>query len=130
MPIRYDIDHARRFVHVEAEGDIFVQEVLDYYDALVVHGAMPYPKLWDATKAALKFSDDDLMTLGAWTRAYAEHAPRRPIAVVAVTDEGQFMMRRYMTVGQGERAVKLFSSVAKARDWLDAQPVNRPPATP
>ena len=65
MPIRYHIDHAKRFVHVEADGDIFVQEVLDYYDALVVQGAMPYPKLWDATKAVLKFSDDDLMTLGA-----------------------------------------------------------------
>ena len=51
-----------------------------------------------------------------------------PIAVVAVTDEGQFVMRRYMTVGQGERPLKLFSSVDKAREWLEAQPpVNRPP---
>jgi len=123
MPIHLDIDHTRAFVHVEAEGDIVLQEVLDYYNALVVQNAMPYPKLFDASKARLSFSDDDFMTLGAWVSAYAAHDPRGPIAIVARTDETRDMMRRYMNLGGAKRPVRLFTTVAEGRKWLDGQAI-------
>jgi hypothetical protein len=119
VTVRWDFDHASRFVYVTAEGDVYVQEVLDCYDQFVVQNAMSYAKLWDATAADLKFSDEDVMTLGAWTSAYAEFDPRGPIAIVAVTDDCRNMMQRYMGVGQAKRPLKLFRSVANARKWLD-----------
>jgi hypothetical protein len=127
VTVRWDIDHASRFVYVTAEGDVHVQEVLDCYNQFTLQNAMPYAKLWDATRADLRFSDEDVMTLGAWTSAYAQFDPRGPIAIVAVTDDCRNMMQRYMGVGQAKRPVKLFRSVANARKWLNAQPPVREP---
>jgi hypothetical protein len=121
VTVRWDFDHANRFVYVTAEGDVHVQEVLDCYDQFVVQDAMAYAKLWDATTANLMFSDEDVMTLGAWTSAYAEFDPRGPIAIVAVTDDCRAMMQRYMGVGYGKRPLRLFDSVDHARKWLEVE---------
>lgn len=128
MTVRWDFDHANRFVYVTAEGDVYVQEVLDCYDRFVVQDAMSYAKLWDATTATLRFSDEDVMTLGAWTSAYAEFEPRGPIAIVAVTDDCRDMMRRYMGVAHAKRPLRLFSSVDHARKWLDVEMSLRKPS--
>lgn len=121
MPVRWEFDHARRFIYVTAEGDVVIQEVLDCYEQFTLQDGMSYAKLWDATRAELLFSDDDVMTLGAWTSAFAEYEPRGPIAIVAVTDTCRQMMKRYMGVGKGDRALRLFRSVTNARKWLDVQ---------
>jgi hypothetical protein len=128
VTVRWDFDHANRFVYVTAEGDVYVQEVLDCYDQFVVQNAMSYAKLWDARTADLKFSDEDVMTLGAWTSAYAEFDPRGPIAIVALTDDAWDMMRRYMAVGEANRPLRLFTSVDQARQWLDDEMAARKPS--
>ena len=48
MPVRFTIDHAERYVTVRAEGIVLLDEILDYFDALVIQNAMPYRKLFDA----------------------------------------------------------------------------------
>ena len=122
MPLQYTIDHSERFVQVNTNGVVVLSDILTYYDALVVEGAMPYRKLFDASDVDLRLSDDDIMALGAWVSAYAAMDPRGPIAIVAVGDETRDLMRRYMNLGGAKRPVKLFSTVATARKWLDAQP--------
>jgi len=118
VPVQFEIDHAERFVHVRAHGVVRLPEILDYFDALVVQDAMPYPKLIDAREANPDLTDDDVMTLGARVSAYAIMEPRGPVAAVALTRKAGDILQRFMNLGGAQRAMRLFSSVEEARAWL------------
>ena len=120
MPIRYTIDHAKRFVSVVAEGPVTLGDVLGYFDRLVIENAMPYPKLFDATNAEPQLSDEDMMVLGARVSAYAIYEPRGPIALVGGSTETKNVLRRFMNLGRAPRAAMMFSRVRDARSWLES----------
>jgi hypothetical protein len=122
MPIHFTIDHARKFVDVRGSGEVLLQDILDYFDALVVDGGMPYPKLIDMRGVVPKISDDDMMTLGARVSAYASLEPRGPIAVVSNAPESDLFIRRFMNLGGARRPMRLFTSPEVARDWLAGAP--------
>lgn len=119
MPIVCKIDHDRRFVHVEAEGLVTIDDVLAYFDTLVVENAMPYPKLFDASAAQAELSDDDIMTMGARVSAYALHDPRGPLALVAKDEHIVNFLRRFMNLGLARRPAMLFRRIEDARRWLE-----------
>ena len=118
MPIQYDIDHTERFVHVRAYGVVRLSEILDYFDALVLQDAMPYPKLFDAREAEPDLTDGDVMTLGARVGAYAVMDPRGPVAAVSVTKKAGDILQRFMNLGGAQRPMRLFASIEDARAWL------------
>lgn len=122
MPVHFKIDHARRFVDVEARGDVTLQDVLDYFDALVTDGGMPYRKLLDFRDVTPKLTDDDVMVLGARVSAYAHLEPRGPIAIVSTNDASDLFIRRFMNLGGAKRPMRLFSSMDEARQWLVETP--------
>lgn len=121
MPLEFTIDHDKRFVDVRTSGRVVLKDVEDYFDALMVQGGMPYPKLFDATDVEFDVSDADMMLLGARVSAYAVADPRGPIAIVAVTDEAVNLLRRFINLGGAKRPAKIFRSAEQARQWLDAQ---------
>jgi hypothetical protein len=121
MPLTFKIDHESRFVAVTTEGLVTLDDILVYYEALVVQEAMAYPKLFDASDCDLRLSDDELMTLGAWVSAFAQHDPRGPIAILATTEDTENTMRRYMNLGGAKRAVKMFRSRTRALKWLGGE---------
>jgi len=122
MPVRFTIDHVERYVTVRAEGIVVLDEILDYFDALVTQNAMPYRKLFDARAAEPRLSDDDVMVLGARVSAYAELEPRGPIAAVAPPGEAANILHRFINLGGALRAMRLFHSIEEARGWLAEQP--------
>ena len=122
MPVRFTIDHTERYVTVRAEGIVVLDEILDYFDALVTQDAMPYRKLFDARDAEPRLSDDDVMVLGARVSAYAEMEPRGPIAAIASPGPAANVLRRFMNLGGAARAMRLVHSVEEARKWLAEQP--------
>jgi len=122
MPVRFTIDHDKRYVTVRATGVVLLDEVLDYFDALVTQNAMPYRKLFDAREAQPQLSDDDVMVLGARVSAYAEMEPRGPIATIAPPGAAADVIRRFMNLGGAARAIRLFDSIDEAREWLAGQP--------
>ena len=119
MPIVCKIDHEKRFVHVEAKGPVTIDDVLAYFDKLVIENAMPYPKLFDATAAQADLSDDDIMTMGARVSANALHDPRGPLALVAKDEHIVNFLRRFMNLGLARRPAMLFRRVQDAQRWLD-----------
>lgn len=121
MPLTFKIDHQERFVTANAKGRVVLKDVEDYFDALMVQDAMPYPKLIDATDAELVASDDDMMMLGARVSAYAAVDPRGPICLVAVTPEAIDMLRRFTNLGGASRPAKIVRTVDEARKWLAGQ---------
>ena len=118
MPVRFKIDHVRRFVDVEGRGEVVLKDVLDYFDALVTDGGMPYRKLLDFRDVVPNMTDDDVMVLGARVSANANLGPRGPIAIVSSTDEADLFIRRFMNLGGAKRPMRLFASMDEARDWL------------
>jgi hypothetical protein len=119
MPIHCMIHHDKRFVHVEATGPVTLDDVLAYFDRLVVENAMPYPKLFDATRAIAELSDADIMVLGARVSAYSLLDPRGPLALVAQNERIVQFLRRFMNLGMARRPARLFRRIEDARRWLD-----------
>jgi hypothetical protein len=113
------IQHDKRFVHVEATGPVTLDDVLAYFDRLVVENAMPYPKLFDATRAIAELSDADIMVLGARVSAYSLLDPRGPLALVAQNERIVQFLRRFMNLGMARRPARLFRRIEDARRWLD-----------
>ena len=121
MPLTFKIDHQERFVTAKAEGRVVLKDIEDYFDALMVQNAMPYPKLMDATDVEFVASDDDMMMLGARVSAYSAVDPRGPICLVAVTPEAVDMLRRFTNLGGAKRPAKIVTTVDEARQWLREQ---------
>jgi hypothetical protein len=119
MPIEYRIDHEKRVVTITGRGRVVLQDLLDCMDVVVAQDAMSYPKLIDARDAVADWSDDDVMVLGAYARAYAFYDPRGPVAAVATDHNTIEYLRRFINLATGDRPIRLFASLEKAREWLD-----------
>jgi hypothetical protein len=118
MPVEYQIDHKARFVTITARGVVVLMDILDFMDVIVAQDAMSYPKLIDVREAVGSFSDDDIMTMGAWAQAYAFYDPRGPVGIVATTPKSFENMRRFMNLAVGDRPIRLFAAVEEAQAWL------------
>jgi hypothetical protein len=122
MAMHFNIDHARRYVDVRGSGEMVLQDVIEYLDALVTENGMPYRKLIDLRGVVPKMTDDDIMVLGARVSAYAHLEPRGPIAVVSTAHESDLFIRRFMNLGGAKRPMRLFTSIDEARRWLSEMP--------
>jgi hypothetical protein len=119
VPLDIDIDHTRRVVHTKADGTIVLQQILDYFDRVVVENSLPYAKLFDASAAEFTLSDDDMMVLGARVSAYAAMEPRGPIALIVGSDDADVLARRFANLGGARRPVRIFRDADEGRRWLD-----------
>jgi hypothetical protein len=124
--MQFNIDHQKRYVDVRGVGDVFLQDILAYFDALVVENAMPYRKMIDMRGVTPRIDDNDMMTLGARVSAYASMEPRGPIAVVSTAPDSDTFIRRFMNLGGAKRPMRLFNSLDAAKNWLDGMPEAEP----
>jgi hypothetical protein len=122
VPLDIDIDHARHLVHTKADGTIVLQELLDYFDKVVIEGCLPYSKLFDASRAEFALSDEDMMVLGARVSAYGAMEPRGPIALIVGSDEVNDLGRRFANLGGARRPMRIFRSAEEGRIWLQTEP--------
>src|SRR3954466_136813 len=86
MPIRFAIDHQRRFVRASAEDNVTLEDIETFLDAVVVADALPYRKLFDGRTAFGKYTDEELMRLAARISAYAAIEKRGAAAIVPSPD--------------------------------------------
>lgn len=117
MPMRWDIDHSRKFVYIVAEGPLTLQNMEEHFDALVVANAMGYAKLVDVTNARPIYTDNDVMLMGARLSAYTAALPSGPLAVVGKPNL-RSTFKLFVNVSPSDRPAKYFASEDKARAWL------------
>lgn len=127
MPLRWDIDHAARFVHIVAEGPVTMQDMEAHFDALAVSNAMGYAKLFDSSLGHPVYTDADVLAMGARLSAYTATLPSGPLAVVGTSDLVWSTFKRFVNISPSRRPAKLFASADKARAWLKEQPSGLPP---
>src|SRR5215471_7558335 len=121
MPLRWQIDHAQKFVHIVAEGPCTIEQMEEHFDAIAVADAMGYAKLFDASTAQPLYTDDDVMRMGARLSAYTANLPSGPLAVVGQSEEVLITFRRFVNISPSKRPAQIFRSEAEARAWLKSQ---------
>lgn len=126
MPLTFDIDHKKGLVEVRMRGVVTLDDFLAYYEDIALNDALRHAALLDTTGCELALADDDVMTLGAWISAFAEHGPRGPTAIVCVEQHNENVMRRYMTLGgmawrTRPWRVRMFRTRTWAEKWLAAE---------
>jgi hypothetical protein len=121
LPLRWQIDHAARFVHIVGEGPVTIEQLEEHFDAIAVANAMGYSKLFDASLVQPRYTDDDVMRMGARLSAYTANLPSGPLAVVGQSEEVLITFRRFVNISPSDRPAKIFRTEAEARAWLKSQ---------
>lgn len=121
MPLRWDILHPQKFIHVVAEGAVTLKDMEEHFDAIVVANAMSYAKLFDASNFQPVYNDDDVMAMGARLSAYTATLESGPLAVVGKNDAARFAFKRFVNISPSKRPAELFKTESAARTWLAAQ---------
>jgi len=121
LPLRWQIDHAEKFVHIVAEGPITIEQMEEHFDAIAVANAMGYAKLFDANRAQPLYTDDDVMRMGARLSAYTANLPSGPLAVLGQSEEMLLTFRRFINISPSKRPARIFKDEAEARAWLRTQ---------
>jgi hypothetical protein len=126
MPLRWEIDHDRQFVHIVVEdGPLVLKDMEEHFDAIALANAMGYAKLFDATRFQPVYSDQDVMAMGARLSAYTATLESGPLAVVGTDPALEVAFRRFINVSPAKRPTKLFKTEKKARAWLAKQAAAR-----
>lgn len=127
MPLKWEISHQRRLVTIVAEGFVPLEEVEEYYDAMVVANALAYARLFDARALDDKHaSEEDFMRFGARMSAYTAEFRFGPIAFVVGSKGVREVIERCLNLAPADRPMKIFASEVRARRWLERQPAVLP----
>jgi hypothetical protein len=127
MPMRWKISHEERLVTVTTDGPVTLRDVEAYFDAVVVAGAQPYAKLFDARDMVAQINDDDMMAIGARMSAYIQlqGQPGGPAAFVVTTSTARDFIERYLNLTPSSRLARIFETIDEARHWLGVQTRSR-----
>ena len=132
MPIRLTVDHPGRNARAVCNGTVSREDVENYFDAVSVAGAGPYPKLFDMADADFAITDTDMLLVAARIRAYAQVSaqsggePIGPVAIVAVSQKGFEQAELFAVLADADRPLLVFRTVAEAEQWLKSAPGGRP----
>lgn len=128
MPIRLAVDHPGRNARAVCTGSVSREDLENYFDALSVAGAGPYPKLFDMADADFAITDTDMLLIAARIRAYAQSGgePIGPVAIVAVSQKGFEQAELFAVLADADRPLLVFRTVAEAEQWLASAPGGRP----
>jgi hypothetical protein len=121
MPIRWEILHEQKLVHIVAEGPLTLKEMESHFDAIVVANAMSYAKLFDARTAVPVYNEHDLMMMGARLSVYTTTLDSGPLAMIGEGDALQLAFRRFVNMSPSKRPTAVFRTEAEARAWLATQ---------
>ena len=121
MPINVKIDHAKRRVEAVAEGELSLDDIETFLDAVLVADALPYRKLFDGRAAYGKYTDEEVMRLAARLSAYASLGRRGAVALVTPVQYYE-LAARVLNLDTPERPGRVFLDPDAARIWLDGQP--------
>lgn len=122
MPLRFQVDRALRTVVGVAEGDVTLQDVIDFTLEIEKNDATGYHKIVDVMDGTSRLSAEDFV-------AYREHMRGRarahgPLALVTGDRNGP-LARLFAQFTARERPARVFTSIHEARAWLRDQPVIR-----
>lgn len=121
MPLRWEILHEQKLVHIVADGTVTLKHMEEHFDALVVANVLSYAKLFDATRADPMYDDHDTMQMAARLSAYTANFASGPLAVIGLSPAVRGTFKRFVNISPSKRPARLFETAAEARAWLADQ---------
>jgi hypothetical protein len=118
MPLRWQVLHDQKLIHIVADGIVTLQDMEEHFDALVLENALPYAKLFDATRVDPSYDDHDMLMMGARLTAYTSTMGSGPLAVFGKGKALKTAFKRFVNMSPSERPAMLFKTEAEARVWL------------
>jgi hypothetical protein len=119
MPIHVRISHHDRLVVAVAHGTISAEEFLDAVRESVDQGALHYRKIIDVAAANTAADMAVLKQLVVMARNSPQGAQRGPLAFVVDGKRGDTVRELAAFIEEGERPMRVFTSLHEARKWLD-----------
>ena len=119
MPIHIRVSHPDRQVVVVVHGTVTAEEIQnairEHWDTGLIH----YRKLIDVAAGS---SDADIARIKAMLtliRAAPDAGKRGPVAFVVDGQRGETVRELAALTEEGERPLRVFTSLREARAWLD-----------
>lgn len=119
MPIHVRISHHDRLVVAVGHGTIAAEEFMNAVRESVEQGALHYRKLIDVAAANTDADMERLKQLLVMVRNSPQAAERGPLAFVVDGKRGDTVRELMALPEEGERPVRVFTSLHEARKWLD-----------
>jgi hypothetical protein len=120
MPLRFQVDHAQRTVVGVAQGEVTLQDVLDFTLEIERNNAAGYHKIVDVMEGTSRLRAEDFV-------AYREHMRGRPRAhgplALVTGNRNEPLALLFAQFTGKERPARVFTSIRDARKWLQDQPV-------
>ena len=128
MSLTWTIDHDNQLMTCVAIGDVGRADVDALLDAMDSQGAMPYRKLFEASRGDTSIGIYDMLTLGWRMRSYHQtHENIGPLALVIPPDKMDLVSRVLGMLAVARRPMKVFTDPAAAERWIVKQPLTTPP---
>ena len=119
MPLFWTIDSHKQLVVVTAEGDVTRADAEEYLDVVEGGGAVGYRKLYDGRAGNFMMSQEEMMAIAVRFRSYHQR-PVGALAVVLFQEQAELVARVLGILASADRPLKLFTSLAPARRWIDS----------
>ena len=121
MPIEWTISHGSRLVVAVAKGEMQLEHMRDFLQAIDREGARPYAKMIDVKGLTTRFEPEQIGTFAAVVREREVDGAVGPIAIVVGPGPLAQQARAFSERGHLVRPIRVFAELHEARRWLDRQ---------
>jgi len=121
MPIEWTISHGSRLVVAVAKGEMQLEHMRDFLQAIDREGARPYAKMIDVKGLTTRFEPEQIGTFAAVVREREVDGAVGPIAIVVGPGPLAQQARAFSERGHLVRPIRVFAELHEARRWLDQQ---------
>ena len=119
MPLYWTIDSKERLFTGGGEGEVTLADAMSLLEAVAGARALSYRKLFDGRAIQPTMTADEVLVVCAKIRTYHGQAPIGALAMVATPEQTVRCARLLGALAAAERPMKVFTSLQKARTWLD-----------
>lgn len=128
MSLTWTVDHDNQMMTSVAIGDVTRADVDAMLDAMDSEGAMPYRKLFEASRGDTAIGIYDLLVLGWRMRSYHQtHGNMGPLALVIPPDRMDLLSRVLGMLAVARRPMRVFTDPDAAQRWIVRQPLTAAP---
>lgn len=121
MPIEWTISHGSRLVVAVAKGEMQLEHMRDFLQAIDREGARPYAKMIDVKGLTTRFEPEQIGAFAAVVREREVDGAVGPIAIVVGPGPLAEQARAFSERGHLVRPIRVFAELHEARRWLDRQ---------
>lgn len=121
MPLYWIIDSRNELVTATAEGDVSLTEAMSFLRTLSGAKVTSYRKLFDGRAGTSSMTAQEMLVMTAEIRSHHGKGKVGALAIVANPEQTEPFARVLGALALADRPMRLFDSLTRARNWLDAQ---------